>query len=88
MGDIMWYSWNSLDSFEIWHNEVKNILGIPYPNRNSATNEIDESAQWTVSYTDPMVITSSDIRAYVEEHIAILVSKHLGIPSEQFIYED
>lgn len=78
----MFYFWLSFDSFNIWHESAKSALGIPYPGRNVATGEIDESAQWTTAYTEPVVVTENDVRAFVEESVAILVPDGLGIPSD------
>lgn len=78
----MFYSWLSLDLFESWHDAAKTALGIPYPNRNAATGEIDPDAQWTTAYTEPMVVADDDVRAYVEDNVAQLVPDGLGTPSE------
>lgn len=78
----MFYSWPSLELFEAWHNAAKVALGIPYPNRNAATSEIDENAQWTTAYTEPVVVADDDVRAYVEQTVADLVPDGLGVPSE------
>jgi len=78
----MWYSWYSSYLFNTWHDAVKLALGIPYPGRNAATGEIDEDAQWTTAYTEPIVVAEDDVRAYVEDTVASLVSDGLGVPSE------
>jgi hypothetical protein len=77
----MWFCWKSPQSFDIWHDAVCLALGIPHPNRNVATDEIDESAQWTTAYTEAIVVAEDDVRAYVEVHVAELVSDGLGVPS-------
>ena len=78
----MFYSWLSLDAFNTWHTDAMQALGIPYPGRNAATGEIDEDAQWTTAYTDPIVVAEDDVRAYVEQSVAELVPDGLGSPSE------
>lgn len=78
----MFYSWLSLDAFNAWHGIAKSALGIPYPGRNAATGEIDEYAQWTTAYTEPIVVAEDDVRAYVEDTVANLVLDGLGVPSE------
>jgi hypothetical protein len=78
----MFYSWPSLDLFNVWHDSAKLALGIPHPNRNAATGEIDEQAQWTTAYTEAVVVTEDDVRAYVEQTVAELVPDGLGQPSE------
>lgn len=79
---IMFYSWTSIELFNIWHGAAKTVLGIPYPGRNAATGEIDESAQWTTAYTEPAIVAEDDVRAYVEDHVAALIPDGLGVPSE------
>lgn len=79
----MFYSWSSFDSFNSWHETVKVFLGIPYPGRNTANGEVDESAQWTTAYTEPIVVSETDIRAFVEDHIAALIPEGLGITSQE-----
>lgn len=78
----MFYLWLSLESFNGWHDAVKIALGIPYPGRNAGTGEIDESAQWTTSYTEPILVAENDVRAYVDDAVALLVPDGLGVPSE------
>ena len=78
----MFYSWLSLDSFNSWHDLAKQALGIPHPNHNAATGEIDEDAQWTTAYTEAVVVAEDDVRAYVEQSVAELVPDGLGTPSE------
>jgi hypothetical protein len=74
----MFYSWQSLSAFNEWHHRAMAFLGIPYPGRNARTGQIDEDAQWTDAYTNPIVVNASDVRAFVEEDIAISVSDGLG----------
>ena len=78
----MFYSWPSLDLFNAWHADACTALGIPHPNHNAATGEIDEDAQWTTAYTEAVVVTEDDVRAYVEDTVAELVPDGLGVPSE------
>jgi hypothetical protein len=78
----MFYSWPTFDAFNSWHADACTALGIPYPNRNAATGEIDANAQWTTAYTQPTVVAEDDVRAYVEDNVAELVPDGLGTPSE------
>jgi len=79
--DLMYYRWSSLAAFTDWHNAICAELGIPHPNRNAATGEIDPDAQWTTAYTEPIIVSDDDVRAVVEDHVATLVAG-LGEPSE------
>ncbi len=78
----MFYSWPSLDFFNVWHADAMQALGIPHPNHNAATGKIDEQAQWTTAYTEAIVVAEDDVRAYVEQSVAELVPDGLGSPSE------
>jgi hypothetical protein len=80
-GLLMHYRWTSLTAFTNWHNAICAELGIPHPNHNAATGEIDENAQWTTAYTEPIIVSDDDVRAVVEDHVAPLVAG-LGEPSE------
>jgi len=82
----MWYSWDTLESFAVWHDAVRTALGMPYPGRNAATGRIDESAQWTTTYTDPIV--GDDVRAHVDQHVAQMVPDGLGVPCDPPTYTD
>lgn len=77
-----WYSWKSLSDFNLWHSQVCVGLGIPHPNRNNATGEIDPDAQWTTDYTVPVEIEPTDWRAMVGDDIATLYFNRLGTPSD------
>jgi hypothetical protein len=77
-----WYSWLSLDLFDAWHASACTALGIPHPNQNQATGEVDPDAQWTTAYTEAVVVAEDDVRAYVEQTVAELVPDGLGVPSE------
>lgn len=80
---MIYYKWSSLDAFNIWHDAAKLALGIPFPGRNAATGEIDESAQWTTAYTEPIIVSETDVRAFVEDHIAALIPEGLGVPLQE-----
>lgn len=77
----MFYSWQSLSLFDTWHANVKEMLGIPYPGRNARTGEIDEDAQWTDAYTNPVIVSQTDVRAFVEDEIAVRFPDGLGVPT-------
>ena len=81
-GVVMWYRWTNRASFDVWHTAACAALGIPHPGRNAATGVIDEQAQWTTAYTDPVVVAADDVRAVVEPQVAELVPTGLGEPSD------
>lgn len=78
----MWYSWQSRTDFDAWHTTVCAALGIPHPNRNEATGEIDVDAQWTTAYTEPVEVAVDDLRAVVEDDIAAAHPDGLGVPCD------
>lgn len=78
----MWYRWTSQESFDAWHDAVCVALGIPHPNRNAATGEIDVDAQWTTAYTNVTEVAADDWRASVEDHVAADFPDGLGTPSD------
>lgn len=78
----MHYRWNSHTDFTAWHNTVCTGLGIPHPNRNTATGVINDDAQWTTAYTEAIEVAADDWRAYVEDDIAAQFPDGLGTPSD------
>ena len=64
----MIYSWNSVEAFEIFHNAIMELKGIP--------NE------YTTAYTDYQKISDTDIRAYVRPEDAGLLPELIGTESE------
>lgn len=82
MGTVVhWYQWPDIAAFESWHIAACAALGIPHPNRNAATGEVDENAQWTVAYTTPVTVAADDIRAWVGDDAAT-VTDGLGDPCD------
>lgn len=80
----MMYKWQTVEAFDAWHETVKEALGIPYPNVNSKTGEIDENATWTTAYTNLREDDNGVKFAKVEEEIAAQYSEGLGEPHEPY----
>lgn len=78
----MWYSWSDPALFISWHQDTCALLGIPRPGRNASTGEIDATAEWTTSYTTAFIVSGNDIRAFVENEVALLSPNLLGVSSE------
>lgn len=78
----MWYLWPTLEAFDAWHDSVCASLGIPHPNRNVATGEIDLDAEWTTAYTGVVEIAPDDWRAFVEPDVAATHPDGLGVPCD------
>ena len=77
----MWYQWHSISDFKQWHDTICIVLGIPHPNQNAKTGYTDTSAQWTTSYTEPVIVATDDIRAIVKSDDAEL-AVGIGQPCE------
>lgn len=63
-----WYEWETLESFNLWHESIKSVLGLPLPSMNQATGQVDETAQWTTEYTKAVKVGNVWI-AKVENHL-------------------
>ena len=62
----MWVKWNSQANFDKWHNQVKKELGLPKPSVDENGNVVPE-AILNESYVIPIVVSTDDIRANVDE---------------------
>ena len=78
----MYYLWPTKADFDTWHDTVCTALSIPHPNRNAATGEIDDNAQWTTAYTEVIEVAADDWRAFVEDATAAQFLDGLGTPSD------
>jgi hypothetical protein len=78
----MWHQWPDLEAFHAWHADICVALGIPHAGYNAATGELDETAQWTTAYTDPVTVAADDVRAVVKPDVAELVPVGLGSPCD------
>jgi len=78
----MWHRWTNQAAFDVWHTAACDALGIPHAGNNAATGELDEAAQWTTAYTEPVAVAADDVRAVVEPQVAELVPTGLGEPSD------
>ena len=74
----MWYSWTSMEAFDEWHSEAKAILQIPMSGYNAETGERVKEGM-TTEYTEGIVVSETDVRAWVEHPFA---PGKLGVPSE------
>lgn len=62
----MWYEWNSIEEFNIWHDQLCSQLGFPLIGINLATGEPDENAPKTTKYTNTIQVENKWI-AFIEE---------------------
>lgn len=84
----MYYSWESQEKFDIWHEEVKISLGIPYPNKNFNTGETNEDASWTTSYTVLLTDDEGVLFAKVSDEIAASNQENIGTPYQPVFYQE
>lgn len=80
----MHYKWESEEAFEAWHSVVKKALGIPHPNRNNKTGDVDINAAWTTEYTRLQTDDNGVLFAKVEDQIAAHLTEGLGTPYEPY----
>ena len=78
MGNMMWYSWTSKEAFDEWHSEAKALLNMPLTGYNAETGE-QVNQGMTTEYTEAIVVTETDVRAWVESKLA---PTKLGVPSQ------
>ena len=72
-----WYEWDSIQSFNDWHDAIKLQLGYPMESINQATGEIDPDAQQTTDYTKPFEIAGKIIAMVEDQHAIDLVATDL-----------
>ena len=63
---MIWVKFSDIESFNLWHEDVKATLGLPKPSLNEA-GEIVEDAIVTDSYVVPIIVADGDIRAFIDE---------------------
>jgi hypothetical protein len=76
----MWYQWDSLASFNLWHDALCVTLGYPLTPINQATGEPDETAQKVTAYTQPIEIEGKIIAVVEDMYCAGLISTELRPP--------
>ena len=63
---MIWVKFFDIESFNLWHEDVKTTLGLPKPSLNEA-GEIVADAIVTDSYVLPIIVADNDIRAFIDE---------------------
>lgn len=64
-----WYKWESIESFNTWHEAIKIQLGLPKPSITEDGSEVIGGVI-TDEYTNPITVAQNDIRAVVETDYA------------------
>ena len=62
---MTWVTFDSIESFNAWHEQLKSDLGLPLPALDADGNEV--KGQISTEYTTPWVVSETDIRADIEE---------------------
>jgi hypothetical protein len=60
-----WYTFDSVASFNIWHEQLKSALNYPLPSIDAEGNVIGEP--FTSNYTSIIKVSNDDFRAVVED---------------------
>jgi hypothetical protein len=76
------YEWNSLEDFNVWHNQLKQQLNYPLENVNQATGL--PSGTFTNSYTKPIQIDNKWIAVVEDTYADGLTLTNLRLPKPQF----
>lgn len=77
-----WYEWETIESFNLWHDAICAKLGYPLDSYNQATGELDPDAMKTIDYTSTWEISGRFIAQVEEEHSAGLIPTTLRPPIE------
>lgn len=64
-----WYTWDSIGSFNTWHEAIKTQLGLPKTSVTADGTQVLD-AVITNQYTNPFTVAKDDIRAMVEPDYA------------------
>lgn len=80
----MWYEWETLEGFELWHQELCEQLGYPITPVNAQTGLPDETAQKVTDYTEPVILDEKVIAWVEEAYAAELKETELRPPVIEF----
>jgi hypothetical protein len=64
-----WYKWDSLESFNVWHNQIKEQLDLPKMSVD-ITGQIVPDAVINSAYTEVHHIAENDYRAFLADEYA------------------
>jgi hypothetical protein len=76
----MWYEWETLEDFELWHQELCEQLGYPITPVNAQTGLPDETAQKVIEYTAPIFVEGKIIAWCEEQYSGGLIETELRPP--------
>lgn len=89
MGNLMWnwYEWETLDSFNVWHDNLKEQLGYPLIGYNQATGEPQPESAWVTEYTKAYPVEDKWIAVVETEYAKDLIPTNLRRPIPSFLYD-
>ena len=76
------YEWDSLEDFNVWHNQLKQQLNYPLENVNQATGL--PNGTFTDTYAKPIQIDNKWIAVVEDTYAAGLTLTNLRLPKPQF----
>lgn len=77
-----WYEWDTIESFNLWHDAICVELCYPLDSYNQATGEVDPDAMKTIAYTSTWQIEGKIIGRVEDKHSAGLSLTTLRPPRE------
>jgi hypothetical protein len=78
----MWYEFNSLEEFNVWHDALCMSLGYPIYGVNQLTGLVDLRATPITAYTEAHLVESKWICWVDEEHSSGLTETLLRLPEK------
>ena len=82
---MKWYKFDSLNDFNVWHQNIKEKLGYPKISVDINGNEMLD-ATITDSYTLPIIISNEDIRVFINDDFSegLVSSESPYLPDERY----
>ena len=83
---MKWYKFDSLDDFNVWHENIKTQLGYPKISVDIYGNLMPD-ATITDSYTLPIIISNEDIRVFINADFSagLIPSESPYPPDERYV---
>jgi hypothetical protein len=84
----MWYEFDSIDDFNVWHTALCESLGYPITPINAETGLPDETAQKVTDYTTPIIVDEKVIAVVEAEYSNGLKATELRPPEPELALPD
>ena len=76
----MWFEWETIEDFNLWHDALCEQLGYPVTPSNQATGKLDKKAQKVTQYTAAIEVESKIIAVVEEDYSQGLTETALRPP--------